>query len=339
MASATRSAVVAATVLVLGTLIAHAGILDDVKDRKKLQCGVNPGLTGFSLQDDQEEWSGFDVDYCRAIAAAVLGDPKAVTFVPLTTKERFRKLQSGKIDVLVRDTTWTMARDTSFGLTFAGVNFFNGIGFMVPKALGVDSALQLTGAKVCLESGSAAEVAVTKYFRAQSMNYTVVPVENGEKQKAAYELGQCNVYTGDLVSLHGARLQLANPEANIVLPEIISKEPYGPVVLQSDARWLGIVKWVHFALLDAEELGVTSATVETMRTDADEDIRNLLGTDGAFGQGIGLSNDWALNAIKAVGNYGEIFERNLGSGSKLQMARGMNRLWTQGGLQFAPAIR
>ena len=339
MAGTTRTVVLAATILSLGTLFADAGVLDNVKERKTLQCGVNPGRIGFSVQDEQQAWSGFDVDYCRALAAAVLGDPAAVAFVPLTTRERFRELQSGQVDVLVRDTAWTMARDTSFGLTFAGVNFYNGMAFMVPKALGIDSALQLTGAKVCIESGSAAEVAVTEYFRVHSMTYTVVPVENDEKQKAAYELGLCNVYTGDLVSLYGVRLQLAIPDDNIVLPEILSKEPYGPVVLQGDDRWFAVVKWVHFALVNAEELGVTSQNIDSLQTGASEDVRNLLGIDGAFGEGIGLANDWAEKAIRAVGNYGEIFERNLGSGSQLQIARGLNRLWTQGGLQFAPAIR
>lgn len=339
MAGTIRSAVVAATILSLGTLVAQAGILDSVKERETLQCGVNPGRVGFSVQDEQQNWSGFDVDYCRAIAAAVLGNPNAVTFVPLTTRDRFRELQSGQVDVLVRDTAWTMARDTSFGLTFAGVNYYNGMGFMVPKALGIDSALQLTGARVCIESGSAAEVAVTEYFKVHSMTYTVVPVEDDEKQKAAYELGLCNVYTGDLVSLYSVRLQLAGPDDSIVLPEILSKEPYGPVVLQGDDGWFAVVKWVHFALLNAEELGVTSQNVDSMQTGTGEDVRNLLGADGAFGEGIGLSNDWAANVIRAVGNYGEIFERNLGSGSQLQIARGLNRLWTQGGLQFAPAIR
>lgn len=318
---------------------ADAGTLDDIKNRGTLNCGVNPNLPGFSVEDDRQEWSGFDVDYCRALAAAVLGDANAVTFVPLTARERFQGLQSGQVDVLMRDTAWTMARDTVFGLTFTGVTYYNGIGFMVPRSLGVDSALQLTGANVCLETGSAAEIAVTEYFSLHGMAYGAVPVEDDDKQKQAYESGACSVYTGDLVSLYGARLSLGAPDASVVLPDNLSKEPYGPVVRRGDDDWFAVVRWVHFALLNAEELGITSQTVDAMLTAPSEEVRNLLGTEGAFGAGIGLSNDWAANAIRAVGNYGEIFERNLGSGSRLQIARGLNRLWTQGGLQFAPPIR
>jgi general L-amino acid transport system substrate-binding protein len=331
--------VLAAVALCLTASFAHAGILDNIKARKKLNCGVNPGLVGFAQHDDKGEWSGFDVDYCRAIAAAVLGDPKAVTFVPLTTKERFRELQSGRIDVLIRDTAWTMARDSSFGLMFAGVNFYGGIGFMVPKSLGVDSTLQLSGTRVCVQTGTAAEVAVAKYFKARSIAYTPVSIDTEEAERAAYEAGGCNAIGGDIVGLYEARLSLSTPEDSVVLQDIVAKEPYGPVVLQGDDRWFGVVKWVHFALLNAEELGVTSANAASMRGDPDEDVRNLLGADGEFGKGIGLSNDWALNAIAAVGNYGEVFERNLGSASRLGIARGMNRLWNQGGLQFAPAVR
>lgn len=323
----------------LTPVVAHAGILDDVKERKTLNCGVNPGLAGFAMQDAQQRWSGFDVDYCRAIAAAVLGDATAVTFVPLTTRERFRELQAGKVDVLIRDTAWTMARDTSFGLVFAGVNYYSGIGFMVPKSLAVDFALQLTGATVCLERGSAAEAAVTGYFATHGMTYTPVSVDGEAAQKTAYEAGVCNVFTGELVSLHGMRVTLAAPDDSIVLPELLSKEAYGPVLLQDDDRWFAIVKWVHFALVDAEELGVTSATVDAMLTAQSEEVRNLLGTNGAFGEGIGLSDSWAADAIRAVGNYGEIFERNLGAGSPLKVARGLNALWTSGGLQFAPPVR
>lgn len=324
---------------VLGGSVATAGVLDTVKQRKMLQCGVNPGLPGFATVDGQGHWTGFDVDYCRAIAGAVLGDAKAVKFVPLTTKERFKALQTGAVDVLVRDTAWTMARDTSFGLTFAGINYYNGQGFMVPKALGVDSALQLTGANVCVETGSATEIAVTAYFKTHNMSYVAVPVGDDAKQKSAYESGLCNVYTGDTVSLYGARVGLKEPENSIVLPEIVSKEPYGPVVKQGDERWLALVKWVHFALLDAEELDITAENVDAMKDSENGDVRQLLGVEGGLGKAIGLDNAWAANVIRAVGNYGEIFERNLGADSKLQIPRGLNALWTKGGLQFAPAIR
>lgn len=318
---------------------ALAGILDDVKARGTLNCGVNPSLPGFSVEGENGAWSGFDVDYCRAIAAAVLGDPKAVTFVPLTTRERFRELQSGKVDVLVRDTTWTMARDTTFGLTFAAVNYYSGLGFMVPRALGIDSALQLTGARVCLERGSATEAKAMEYFDARAIPYAAVPVADADALAAAYRAGTCNVATGELIALHGLRLSLDQPADHVVLPDIMSKEPYGPLIVDNDEPWFKVVKWVHFALLNAEELGVTSANLDAMRDARSEDVRNLLGASGNFGEGIGLTNDWAANAIRAVGNYGEIFDRNLGETSSLRVARGLNALWTSGGIQFAPPVR
>ena len=332
-------AVVAVALVSLAASGVNAGVLDTVKQRHALLCGVDPGLAGFATVDAQKQWTGFDVDYCRAIAAAVLGDANAVTFVPLTARERFQALQSGHVDVLIRNTAWTMARDTAFGVTFAGVNFYNGQGFMVPKALGVDSALQLTGAKVCVETGSATEVAVAGYFGLHGMSYTAVPVADDTKQRAAYEAGLCDAFTGDIVGLHTERLALTKPDDSIVLPDVLSKEPYGLLVLQSDYRWLAVVKWVHFALLDAEELGVTSQNVDAMKASDDSDIRQLLGAEGSLGKGIGLDSAWAANAIKAVGNYGEIYERNLGSGSTLQIPRGLNALWTNGGIQFAPPVR
>ncbi|MEJ0012992.1 MAG: amino acid ABC transporter substrate-binding protein [Bauldia sp.] len=322
----------------LYTVSAPAAVLDSVTQRKMLVCGVDPGLPGFATVDSQKQWSGFDVDYCRAIAAAVLGDPKLVTFAPLTARERFRALQQGTVDVLIRNTAWTMARDTTFGVSFVGVNFYNGQGFMVPNSLGVDSALQLSGAKVCIEPGSATEVAVAAYFKTHAMSFTSVPV-TAESQPAAYQSGQCNVATGDVAALHAMRLGLTRPEDSVVLPEVLSKEPYGPAVLQADYRWAAIVRWVHFALVDAEELGVTQANVDGMKASDNGDIRQLLGAEGALGKGIGLNAAWAANAIKAVGNYGEIYERNLGLGSPLQMPRGLNALWTNGGLQFAPPVR
>jgi general L-amino acid transport system substrate-binding protein len=318
---------------------AEAGVLDEVQARQTLNCGVDPGLPGFASSDGGRNWQGFEVDYCRAIAAAVLGDADAVTFVPITARQRFNALQSGEIDVLIRDTAWTMARDTTYGLSFTGVTYYNGQGFMVPTSLGVDSGLQLTGAKVCVESGSAAEVAVATFFQAHGMTYTAVPVEDAARQREAYEAGACNVYSGDVVALHAVRLDLARPDDSIVLPDILSKEPYGPLVVHDDPGWFDVVKWVHFALVNAEELGVTSQNVDTMATSANAEIRQLLGADGDFGKGIGLTNEWAANAIRQVGNYGEIFDRNLGAGSRLKIGRGLNELWTKGGLQFAPPIR
>jgi general L-amino acid transport system substrate-binding protein len=318
---------------------AAADILEQVTQRKILNCGVDPGLAGFAAEDAAGEWHGLDVDYCRAIAAAVLGNPAAVQFVPLTERERFPALLSGRIDVLVRDTAWTMGRDVSFGVTFAGVNYYGGVGFLVPKSLGVDSALQLTGASVCVETGSATEVAVEQYFKARGMKVTAVPVENSEAARRAYIAGQCNVYTGDTIALYGARLTLPAPDDNVVLPEIISKSAYGVAVPESDYRWAAIVRWVHFALLDAEELGVTAANVDSMRASDDTDIRQLLGGGGSLGKAIGLDDDWAANAIRAVGNYGEIFDRNIGAGSTLQIPRGLNALWINGGIQYAPPVR
>jgi general L-amino acid transport system substrate-binding protein len=331
-------AILAACFVVPATLPAHAGILETVKERKTLRCGVDPGLPGFAVVDDQKAWSGFDVDYCRAIAAAVLGDGNAVSFVPLTARERFRALQDGAIDVLVRNTAWTMARDTAFGASFVGVNFYNGQGFMVPKALGVDSALQLTGAKICLEAGSQTEISVAGYFKAHGMSFTTVPTA-AAGQTAAYEAGTCNVVSADLASLYAARLALAHPEDTIILRDVISKEPYGPAVSQTDPQWESIVRWVHFALVDAEELGVTRTNVRDMRDSDNSDVRQLLGTEGTLGKGIGLDATWAAAAIAAVGNYGEVFDRNLGLSSRLMMPRGLNALWVDGGLQFAPPVR
>jgi len=333
----------AALLLVVASLLsmvapAAAGTLEDVKQRRLLLCGVDPDLEGFATFDAAGSWHGLDADYCRAIAAAVLGDAALVKFVPLTERERFRALQSGSVDVLIRDTAWTMGRDASFGIVFAGVNYYGGIGFMVPRSLGVDSALQLTGANVCVETGSAAEVAVAQYFKMRNMSVIPVSVENGDAARAAYVAGRCNVMTGDTIELYGARLALPKPDDNMVLPEIVSKNAYGPAVMASDWRWAAVVRWVHFALLDAEELGVTSANVDQMRASDNADARELLGVEGSLGKALGLDNAWAANAIRAVGNYGEIFERDLGAGSRLQIPRGLNGLWNNGGIQYAPPV-
>lgn len=324
--------------MLAGVAPVQAGTLEDVVARGELRCGVNPDLEGFSVQSGGT-WSGFDVDYCRAIAAAVLGDATKVAFVPVTTKERFTALQDASIDVLVRDTAWTMARDTTFGLTFAGVNFYNGYGFLVPLSLGVTSALQLSGARICVEPGSAAEKAVEQYTGLHGITFTAVAAPDPDEQRAQYENGACNVIVGDVATLPSTRQRLSRPDDSVVLAETIGKDPFGPVVLDSDPRWVAVVRWVHFALLNAEELGVTAANVDGPATSPIEDVRNLIGTEGSFGEGLGLRNDWAAAAVRAVGNYGEIFERNLGAGSRLKMARGLNALWTQGGLQFAPPIR
>jgi general L-amino acid transport system substrate-binding protein len=318
---------------------ASATTLEDVKAKGFVQCGVNTGLLGFASPDDAGNWNGFDVDYCRAVAAAIFNDPQAVKFTPLSAKDRFTALQSGEVDMLARNTTWTMSRDTSLGMTFAGVNYYDGQGFMVRKSLGVDSALQLSGASVCVQSGTTTELNLTDYFNVNNMELNPVVFEPLPETEAAYDAGRCDAYTTDASGLYATRLKLSNPDDHIILPEIISKEPLGPVVRQGDDQWFNIVKWVHFALLNAEELGVTQSNVEEMKTSDNQEVKRLLGTDGTFGEGIGLGNDWAANAIKAVGNYGEIFERNIGSGSNLQIARGLNALWTKGGIQYAPPVR
>ncbi|MEO1159490.1 MAG: amino acid ABC transporter substrate-binding protein [Pseudomonadota bacterium] len=333
--------------LALGTAVSLAGIsaasagtLDDVKAKGHIQCGVSQGLIGFSNPDDKNNWTGLDVDFCRAVAGAVFGDGQKVKFTPLSAKERFTALQSGEIDILSRNTTWTMGRDTSLGLVFAGVTYYDGQGFMVKKSLGVDSALKLDGASVCTQTGTTTELNLADYFRANNMKYEVVAFEKADEVIAAYDSGRCDVFTTDQSGLYAERLKLKNPDENVVLPEIISKEPLGPVVRQGDDAWFNVVKWTYFALLNAEEAGVTAANAgDMMANSTDPGIRRLLGVEGDFGKAIGLENNWAANAIKAVGNYGEMFDRNVGPDTNLKISRGVNALWSKGGIQYAPPVR
>ncbi len=318
---------------------ASAATLDDVKAKGFVQCGVSQGLPGFSNTNDAGDWTGIDVDVCRAVAAAVFGDASLVKYTPLSAKERFTALQSGEVDVLSRNTTWTMSRDTSLGLNFTGVNYYDGQGFMVRNSLGVTSALQLDGASICTNTGTTTELNVADYFRANNMDYEVVAFEKADEVVQAYDSGRCDVYTTDASGLYAQRLKLTNPGEHSVLPEIISKEPLGPVVRHGDDQWLDIVKWSLNAMINAEEMGVTSANVDDMRNGDNPGIKRLLGTEGAFGEAIGVSNDWAYNIIKQVGNYGEIFEANVGPDTELGISRGVNALWTNGGLQYAPPIR
>ena len=337
---ATLIAIAAGAVAAFVVTSANATTLEDVKAKGFVQCGVNTGLIGFGSTDDKGDWKGFDVDYCRAVAAAVFGDGNAVKFTPLTAKERFTALQSGEIDMLARNTTWTMSRDTSLGLTFAGVNYYDGQGFMVKKSLGVTSALQLGGASVCVQTGTTTELNLADYFKRNNMQYNSVAFEKLDETLQAYDSGRCDAYTTDASGLYASRLALTNPDDHIILPEIISKEPLGPVVRQGDDQWFNIVKWVSYALLDAEELGVTQKNVDEMKTSDNQEIRRLLGTDGTFGEALGLTNDWAANMLKTVGNYGEIFDRNIGQDSPLHIARGLNALWTtKGGIQYGMPIR
>jgi general L-amino acid transport system substrate-binding protein len=332
----------AAVGLVGGVAVAQAQTktLDATKQRGALNCGVNVGLAGFAQPDDKGNWTGFDVDYCKAIAAAVLGDAKKIKYVPTTAKERFTALQSGEIDVLVRNTTWTIARDSSLGLSFTGVNYYDGQGLMVKTALGVKTGKELNGATVCVQTGTTTELNLADFFKSNNMQYKPVVFEKADEILQAYQAGRCDVYTTDASGLYAQRLQMQKPDEHIVLPDIISKEPLGPSVRQGDSQWFTIIKWVHYALLTAEEFGVTAANADQQAASStNPDVKRLLGKEGDFGKGIGLDNDWALNAIKAVGNYGEIFERNVGSGSRIKIARGQNAQWNKGGLQYAPPIR
>lgn len=313
--------------------------LDTVKSRGNLVCGVAPGAPGFAFPDDKGNWKGLDVDYCRAVASAIFGDPTKVSFKPLTAKERFTALQSGEIDVLSRVTTWTMSRDTQMGLSFVGVTYYDGQGLMVPKKLGVKSAKELNGASVCVATGTTTELNLADYFRQNSMTYKPVVFEKADEVNAAYDSGRCDVYTTDQSGLYSQRLRLKSPEDHVVLPEIISKEPLGPVVRQGDFQWFSLAKWVYFALLNAEELGVDQKNVDEMSKSSNPEIRRLLGAEGEFGKSIGLDNDWVVKIVKGVGNYSEIYERNVGPDTPLKIARGVNNLWSKGGLQYAPPIR
>jgi general L-amino acid transport system substrate-binding protein len=323
----------------LSVSFAQADTLDDVKAKGFVQCGVSQGLPGFSNPDANGNWSGLDVDFCRGVAAAVFGDASKVKYTPLSAKERFTALQSGEIDVLSRNTTWTMSRDTQLGLQFSVVDYYDGQGFMVRKSMNINSALQLSGASICTNTGTTTELNVADYFRANKMEYELVAFEKADEVVAAYDAGRCDVYTTDQSGLYAQRLKLTNPDEHMVLPEIISKEPLGPAVRQGDDKWANIIKWTHFAMLTAEELGVTSANVDEMVASDKPDVKRLLGAEGDFGTAIGLDNKWAYNIIKEVGNYGEVFNRNVGPDTPLAISRGLNALWTKGGLQYAPPIR
>ena len=329
-----------ALILIFGTQAASAqATLKAVHDRGQLVCGANGTLAGFGLPDPQGNWTGFDVDFCRAIAAAIFNDPTKVKFVPLTASDRITALQSGEIDVLSRNTTWTMSRDTQLGIDFADVNYYDGQGFMVRKSLKVNSALELNDASVCVQQGTTTELNLADYFRSNNMTLKTVTFATADEAVKAYDTSRCDSYTTDFSGLYGERLRLSNPSDNIILPEIISKEPLSPAVRQGDDNWEDIVRWTHFAMVNAEELGVNQNNLSDMMKSDNPDIRRLLGVEGKFGSGMGLTDDWAVRIIKAVGNYGESFERNVGQGSPLKVARGLNALWTKGGLQYGIPIR
>jgi general L-amino acid transport system substrate-binding protein len=328
-----------ASIIIQAPQVADAQTLKTVKERGVVSCGVSQGLPGFSAPDDQGNWTGLDVDVCRAIAAAVFDDATKVKFVPLSAKDRFTALQSGEVDVLSRDTTWTSSRDSSLGLNFTGVNYFDGQGFMVRKSLKVNSALELSGASVCVQTGTTNEQNLADYFKSNGMKYEVIAFASADEVVKSYESGRCDVFTADVSQLYAERLKLTSPNDHSVLPEVISKEPLGPVVRHGDDQWFDIVKWTLFAMIDAEELGVTQKNVADMAKSDKPELRRVLGTDGNLGEQLGLTKDWVVRIVHGVGNYGESFERNVGTGSKLGIARGLNRLWNQGGIQYAPPIR
>jgi len=325
--------------LAAGSAKGQGSTVASIKQRGLLSCGVNSALPGFSQTDGQDHWQGFDVDYCRAIAAAVLGDPARVNYVPLPRLERFAKLRSGAIDVLIRNTTWTSTRDSSAGMSFAGVSYYDGQGFMVTASRAIQSVKELSGATVCVGTGTTSELNLADYFAAHSLTYTPLTFATHDETVRAYLAERCAAYTADASSLYSVRVQQVRPKDHVILLELISKEPLGPAVRQDDMQWFTIVKWVHFALLNAEELGVTQANVNEMTASNNPSVRRLLGVEGEFGKALGLENDFVTKVLKAVGNYGEIFDRNLGSGSRLRIDRGLNKLWNQGGLQYAPPIR
>ncbi|RVT82565.1 amino acid ABC transporter substrate-binding protein [Rhodobacteraceae bacterium CCMM004] len=320
---------------------AAAATLDDVKARGKLNCGVTTGLVGFAAPDANGNWQGFDVGLCRAVAAAVLGDPDAVEFVPTTGKTRFTALASGEIDMLARNTTWTFSRDNDLKFEFTGINYYDGQGFMVPKELGVTSAKELDGATVCIQTGTTTELNLADFFRSNNMNYEPVPIETNAEAQQQYLAGACDVYTTDASGLAATRATFETPGDHVVLPEIISKEPLGPLVRHGDNEWGDIVRWTLNALIAAEELGISSANVADMAGSAGDnpEINRILGTEGNLGEMIGLEADWAVKAIQAGGNYGELFEKNIGENTPIGLSRGLNAQWTDGGLLYSPPFR
>jgi general L-amino acid transport system substrate-binding protein len=339
MKKTTIALAVIAAALTIGPQVATAGTLDDVKSRGVLRCVVSTGVPGFAYPDASGAWKGFDIDFCRATAAAVLGDASKIKAVTSTGKTRFTKLNAGEGDVLWRNTTITFSRDVGVKLRFHGVNYYDGQGFLVKKALGVKSAKELNGASVCIQTGTTTELNLADYFHANGMKYEAVTIETNDEARQNYTSGRCDVYTTDASGLAATRSTFSDPQNHIVLPEIISKEPLGPATRQGDDQWSDIVTWVLNATITAEEKGITQANVDKMKSSKDPEVLRLLGVEGSQGKELGLSNDWAYNIIKSVGNYGEIFERNIGVNTPIGLPRGLNALWTKGGLQYSPPFR
>lgn len=331
-------AAAAVATLALVSTGAVAATLDDVKAKGFIQCGVSTGLVGFAYTDANGNWKGFDVDFCRAVSAAIFGDPDKVKYTPTTGKTRFTALRSGEVDLLARNTTWTFSRDTDLNFTFVGVNYYDGQGFMVPKSLGVADAKELDGASVCIQTGTTTELNLADFFRVNSIGYEPVPIETNQEARTNYQANRCDVYTTDASGLAATRMTFEKPDDHMVLPNIISKEPLGPLVRQGDDQWADIVRWVLNAMINAEEYGVSSANVgdQAAAPGKNPEVNRMLGTEGDLGAMIGLSKDWAKNVIASVGNYGEVFEKHL---VPLNIQRGINALWTDGGLMYAPPMR
>ncbi len=330
----------AAAVALVGVFAVQAGTLEDVQAADELKCGINTGLAGFGFTDDMGRWTGFDVAYCRALAAAVLGDPDKISFVNLTGANRFPALQAGEIDVLARNTTWTLSRDVDLGLTFVGVNYYDGQGFIGRTALGVMSATELDGASICIQTGTTTELNLADFFRTNNMSYEPVPIETNAEARAAYEADRCDVYTTDASGLAATKATFDDPDAHMVYPEIISKEPLGPLVRHGDDQWADIARWVLNALIIAEELGVNQGNVEDMAMGTDHpEINRMLGSEGSYGEMLGLDAKWAVRAIAAEGNYAEIFDRYIGPDTALGLQRGLNALYKDGGILYAPPFR
>ena len=331
---------IAAATLTAGAAMAQQ-TMADVQARGELNCGVSTGVNGFSAPDANGVWQGFDVAVCRAVAAAVLSDPMAVNFVPTTGQTRFTALASGEVDILPRNTTWTFSRDVDLRLTFIGVNYYDGQGFMVNRALGVSSATELDGATVCIQTGTTTELNLADYFRVNNMSYEPVPIETNAEAQQQYLAGACDVYTTDVSGLAATRASFESPGDHVILPEVISKEPLGPVVRNGDQAWGKLVRWVLYGLVEAEELGVTSQNIDEMLKSANPGIKRLLGVEGNIGQGMGLTNDFMVRVIRHLGNYGEMYERHVGANTPVGIPReeSLNALWTKGGLMYAMPFR
>ena len=334
--------------LAVAALVAAVAIFYELYDTRTLKrtlrrgevlCGVNAGLPGFSVPDEKGNWTGFDVDFCRAVAAAIFDDPKKAKFIPLEANERFKELQSRKVDILSRNSTWSISREVNYDLYFPAVAYYDGQGFMLPRSRNIDNALDLNNSKVCVQGSTTTELNLADYFRANNIKYEEVKLPRLDEVVKAYESGQCDTLTADVSQLYALRLKFAKPNDHVILPDVISKEPLAPVVRQRDDDWMMIVKWTLYAMINAEELGVTSQNIDEALKSKKPDVMRLVGTEGTYGEDLGLTKDWAVRIIRHVGNYGEIYERNVGSESNLHIPRGLNQLWNAGGIQYAPPIR